>query len=123
MKGRDGTEATDAPPRDRPYDRLEIASPSGELVYGGCRRGGEPAPGDDTAALELVEPDRQRVSADAGQSRLEIDKPLRPGEELTDDEQSPAFADDVERTGDRTVLIILALRHGTRMTIPAAQAA
>jgi hypothetical protein len=44
----------------------------------------------------------------------EVDEALIAEEELTQDQEPPAVADQVERTGDRAVLIV-ALSHGSML--------
>src|ERR1700687_381900 len=53
MARRDRAEATDAPTRDCPDDRLEVASPARQLIDDRCRRRGEAPLGADAGALEV----------------------------------------------------------------------
>ena len=48
-----------------------------------------------------------------GRSFDEIGVPLRAVHQLADDEQRPALADEAERAGDRTVLVVALLTAGS----------
>src|SRR5438067_7720915 len=63
---------------------------------------------DDAGFLEPLQPGGQRIGADAGQRMLEILESARPLEQqVAQDQDRPALADDVERAGDRAAHIVI----------------
>src|SRR5262245_41504595 len=60
------------------------------------------APRENPGVLELLEPRRQRVRADAAERLFEVAKFARPlQEQVAQDQDGPAVTDDVERARDR----------------------
>ena len=59
----------------------------------------------------FVEPVGEHARADVAQAAAQIAEALRPEEELADDEDRPALADDLGRARDRAELRILEIRH------------
>ena len=96
----------DAPPSQREQHRLELAAVRGELVHGRPRRWRQHAPLHDPALLELAQPGREDVRADAGQAGGQVGEPFRAEHELAHDEQRPALADEVERVRDSAELAV-----------------
>ena len=68
-------------------------------------------PAEDARRLQLLEPRRQDVARDAGQPRGELAVAARPDEQVADDEQRPALADQLEGLGDAAVLPVVACGH------------
>jgi len=68
---------------------------------------------DDPGLLEPLQPRGQRIRADAGQRPLEIlEFPRSFEQQVAQDQDRPALADDVDRTGDRTVHVVIGRHHG-----------
>src|SRR5262249_21641193 len=65
----------------------------------------EAAP-DDSTAFELLEPLGEHVRRDPREARAQVGEALRPEDEVADDEQRPAFPDEIERAGDPAVLSV-----------------
>src|ERR1700730_6193855 len=66
---------------------------------------------EDPLVDELVEPGRQDVAGDP-KALLELIETAKAQERISDDQQGPAFADDLERAGNRAVLpLIVAVQH------------
>jgi hypothetical protein len=86
-----------------------------ELVNGRGSGRGQASTANHAAELELL----QACCKDVRSASVEAGVKIRVAEltmlkELTDDEERPALADEIERTGDRAVLVV-ALRHGGRI--------
>src|SRR5207248_9648353 len=99
------------PASEREQRLLERAPVLGELVDDGRSRGRKGPPSDHTVALELLEAGGEHVRADPRQSAAEVGEALRAEEQVTDEEQRPALADEVERASDTAELVIAPTRH------------
>src|SRR6266545_3993794 len=95
------------PERERADDRLELAAVGGQLVDLRRRRRVQTP-----FRLQLLEPRREDVRADAGQAGSEVGVALRALEQLPDDEERPALPNLAEGVGDGAVLVV-ALAHGS----------
>ena len=94
---------------------MQLATPVRELV----ERAAGAAPLHDAAGLELAESLRQHVRARA-EGGPEIGEALRPEQELADDGQRPALADDVESSGD-PARVSIATQAGHGILLPLAK--
>jgi hypothetical protein len=100
----------DPPDRELAHGRLQSGAIRGQLVDLGRSRRRQPALRHDAASLEVLEARREDVRADSWQAACKVGVALRTLQQLTDDEKSPPLANEVERVGDRTVLLV-ALAH------------
>ena len=98
-------------------DGLEAATECRETID-------EPAVGtgtadllDQTELLHLAEAFGEQVGGDPRQPAQQIGIAQRSEQQIADDEQRPSFADDVERFGEPTVLIVRPAFHATILTI------
>ena len=112
---REGSDAAEAPERED--DGLELLSTLGELVdprAGGRRQRAAPQY---SGGLELAQALGEDVGADVGQPRAQVGEALGAEQQLADDEQRPALADDVEGPRDPAAVAVRALRrrHGTSL--------
>ena len=84
-----------------------------ELVDGGRSRWTSRRLLDDSTALEVLQPRGEDVRAAAVEPGVEIRVPQAALlEKLTDDEQRPALADEVEGVCDRAVLVVRLCHDG-----------
>jgi hypothetical protein len=83
---------------------LELAPVLGQLVDGRGGRRRQLLPPHDSAGLEVAQPRREDVRADARQSAQQVGVAPGPVQQVADDQQRPALADELERVGDGTVL-------------------
>jgi hypothetical protein len=93
-----------APLPERAEDRAECSSLFGEQILGARRVGGVKPALDHAAFLELLEPSGQNAGRESRERIAEILK--APGaiqQEIAEDEDRPAIADEVEGAGDGTV--------------------
>ena len=113
----EGRHAAEAPERD--HDRLELAPALGELVDPRSRGRGERAAADDARLLEVAQALGEDVGADVWESGAQVGEALGPQQQLADDEQGPALADDVEGACDPAAVAVRALRrrHGAKSTL------
>ena len=86
----------------------------GELVDRRGGRGREAPLGDQAGGFKRAQALGEDVRADAREARLEVGVALGAQEEIADDEQRPALADDVERAGRGAELLVAA--HTTRIS-------
>jgi hypothetical protein len=94
------------PPLEESFEhRAELLARRRQEILGAWRMLLVEATLDDACVLELLQPCRQRVWADAGQTVLEILKLARAeAVEVANDEDGPALADELERSGDRAAI-------------------
>src|SRR4029453_11206209 len=100
-----------APAAERIERLAEVVARRGELVDVGRRGRGQPSLLAHPGWLEVLQPGGQDVRTDSGQCRGQVGVALLAAEQLPDDEERPALADELERVSHRAVLRI-ALRHG-----------
>src|SRR5204862_2534404 len=92
-------------------------APARRQRVGGTRRVlGVELPGDDAVLLENLETLREHIGSDPLEGALEILEAPRPGEQVADDQQRPALAEQLERLGHRTALAIT-LGHGASIVL------
>src|SRR6266511_4025689 len=77
------------PERERADDRLQLAAVGGQLVDLRRRRRIQTTFRHQPTSLQLLEPRREDVRADAGQAGSEIVEALRPLEQLPDNQEQP----------------------------------
>ena len=93
------------------HDRPELLAELGELVHGRRGRRRELATADDSASLEVLQADGEDVRPAAGEVAVQIRVAKGPVlEQLANDEERPPLPDEVERMGDRAVVVV-GLRH------------
>ena len=73
-------------------------------------------------AARSSEPRRQEIARDAGESRGELAVAARPDEQVTDDEQGPAFPDELEGLRAAGVLPVVPCGHRPQACWPRASA-
>src|SRR3569833_2482318 len=103
-----------APLPKRLEDGAEAPTLVGEQILGARRVSGVQPALDDPVLLELLESPRENARHEAGERIGEVLK--SPGalqEEVAENEDSPAIADDVESASDRTIESVN-LSHGMR---------
>ena len=106
--GRQPAHALGAPPTEGHEDRLELAAELGELVdRAPPGRLHEPAT-DDPSLLQMFEPRRQRVGADARQPVDQIAEAQRPEQQVAHHQRRPTVPDHVERRRDAAQLVVAA---------------
>ncbi len=76
----------------------------GELVDGDGRRRRQHGLADDARVLEPSQPVGEAVAPDAGEGGEEVLEALGSEQQLSDHEDGPSFAEDVERAGERAHL-------------------
>src|SRR3954454_21947005 len=102
----------------RVHHRLALWSALGELVDPRSRGGRERAATHEARLLEIAQALGQDVGADVGQSGAQIGEALGAQQQLADDEEGPALADEVEGPRDPAAIAVGALgRHGTKSTL------
>ena len=94
------------PAAEREHDRDELLSVLGELVDVRRRGGWQLAARDDPVALELTQPLAEDVRRDTRQAVTQIGESPRTEDELSQHEQRPALADEVEGAGDAALLLV-----------------
>ena len=95
------------PVREHVQDVPEPLAVLGQLVDPRRRRWLELSPADDAALLERLQARREDVRSAARQPRVEVRVAKRTlVEQLANDEQRPALADEVEGVRDRAVLVV-----------------
>src|SRR5205807_10497831 len=103
-------ERAGAPECEFPHDRLQLEAVVRQLVDPGGGRWRQRLLRGDAGGLEVAEPGCEDVRSDSGQALGEVGVALRPPQQLADDEQGPAVADDVEGVSHGAVLVVV-LRH------------
>ena len=98
----------EAPGAEREHDGLEFATVRGQLADDDPR---VRHPAEHAGRLQLLEPRRQDVARNPGQTCGELAVAARPDEQVPNDEQRPAFADQLEGLGDPAVLPVVSGRH------------
>src|SRR6516162_11282098 len=89
-----------APVPKRTQHWPQLAALGGEQILGARRVLLVEAPLDEAGLLQGLEPGGQRIGADALKRQLEVDELARPFEqEIADDQDRPAVADDLEGAG------------------------
>jgi hypothetical protein len=91
--------------------RREVTSRRRQLVDRHARRRRQAPALDHCTGLKLAQPGGKGIGADAGQPGLEVHEALRTRKKLADDQHRPALSDDVERAGNRAVLVVEAFGH------------
>ena len=86
-----------APAAESDQHRLELHAGLAQLVDLGRGRRWKLAPDDDPGPLESAEALREDVGAELRQPGADVGEALRAEQQLADDHQGPALADDVER--------------------------
>jgi hypothetical protein len=100
-----------APLRERAEHVVEGAPLRRQLVDRHRRRRRQLRPPHDTGALQVAEPSREDVRADAGERVREIGVAPLAEHQLAHDEQRPAIPDQVEGMGNGAVLVIALHGH------------
>ena len=100
-----------APLRERAEHVVEGAALRRQLVDRDRRGRRQLCPPHDTGALEVAEPSREDVRADAGERVREIGVAPLAEHQLAHDEQRPAIPDQVEGVGDGAVLVVALHGH------------
>jgi len=96
-----------SPIEQRLQHRAERATFRGQQIFGARRVLLVEAPLDDAGFFEALQPGGQRIRADAGERLLEILELARPFEQqVAQDQDRPALADDVECAGNRAPHVI-----------------
>ena len=105
------------PATKRHDDRLELLALGRQLVdLRGGRRRQRPA-AHHVSLLEVAQPLGQHIGAQARKALAEVGEALRAEEQLADDHEGPALADEVQRTGHAAGVPVGALRgHGADVT-------
>ena len=85
-----------APAAERRDDRLELLAPLGQLVDARAGRRGKLAPPHDSRPLELAQALSEDVGAGVDDARAKIREALGAEQQLADDQQRPALADEIE---------------------------
>ena len=103
-----------------PPGQLRDGGPEATAVAGECidRAGdgrGEHLAFHDAGGFELFEPSGQESWGDRTEPVLQVRVALRPAEQLANDQQRPALADDVEGVGEWAVLLIRTSRHARKL--------
>ena len=101
----------DPPSTEGPQDGLEAPALVGQLVDGPRRRRRQLAAGHEATVLHLAESRGQEVRGDAGEGPIEVGETGGAGQQLADDQQRPALADDVECLSHGAVLAVRAFHH------------
>jgi hypothetical protein len=100
-----------APAGQLAHDGPESDAVGRQLVDLGGSRWRQAALDDDLTRLEILQARRQDVGADPRQRVGEVGVALGALQQLADDQQRPALADQLERVGDGAVLLeLLAMR-------------
>ncbi len=100
-----------APPAQFEQHGFERAAERCQLVDRRAGRRGQGALGEQALFGQAFEPFGEQVRADAGEPVEQVFKAAGAGHQFTDDEQRPAFADDVERIGKAAVLLVASICH------------
>ena len=102
-----------SPAADREDHRLERLTSFGQLIHRGPPEAEHRAL-DEPDRFHVAEPQRQQVGPDAWQSVQEVRIALWPEQEVSDDQEHPAVAQDVEAARHRAVLAVAAAGHRRR---------
>ena len=95
-----------APAAELEDDRLEREAALGQLVDARARRRRELAPAHEPGLLELAQALGEHVGAEARQAGAQVGEALRAEQQLADDQQRPALADDVEGARDAAAVAV-----------------
>ena len=95
-----------APARERAEHRHQLARALGQLVVDARRHLAVALARQQAVGDHAVQPRAQLLGRDAGQHPLQLDEPARAGGEVTDDQQRPLVAHEVERAGVRRPLVV-----------------
>src|SRR3954453_10200759 len=80
---------------------LQLATASGETEEGGGHRGRRLLSVDDSGPLEVAQAVGEQIGRDAGEAVAEVGVAASVAQQqLADDQQGPAVADDVQRLGE-----------------------
>jgi hypothetical protein len=101
------TKRTRAPQRELSNDRPKLLSVFRQLVDAGGGRRRQGPFGDDAGGLEVTQAGGEDVRPDSGQVPCEVGVALRACHQLAHDEQRPPLADQIERVGDRAVVVVV----------------
>jgi hypothetical protein len=74
------------------------------------------APTEEAVLLQALETLRTQIRANVWEPVHGVGKAARAGHQLTDDEQRPAFSDDIQGVGEPTVLVVPSTGHTTEYT-------
>src|SRR5947208_1765049 len=94
----------------------EIAPARRQRVGRPRRMLGVELPGDDAVLLENLQTLRQHIGGDPGERGLKVLEAPRAGEQVADEQQRPALAEQLERLGHRTALAVT-LGHGASIVL------
>ena len=104
-----------APPAELDHRALDPAPEVGQLVDRAAGRGREPATLDEPSLLEVTQARGEEALADPGQRSQEIGEAARTKvDEVAQDQERPALADDVEGLRDGAVLLVASAHLRTR---------
>src|SRR6266545_3160889 len=104
-------EVPDAPSAKGQNDDAELMAPVGKGIRGSRGVIAVELATYEAMCLKRFQTIREHVGRHAGQTFLKVLKPHRAGEKVTDDQQRPAGAHDIERPRHRTRRIKALLRH------------
>src|SRR5918999_5238703 len=93
-----------APTRDVEDDRLEPAAELRQFVHSGPGRRWQRTPLDQPLVLEMSEPIGEQIGPDPGKPIEKVLEPPRPKQQLTNDQERPSTADDIEGLGHAAIL-------------------
>ena len=114
-RGAPQLQVTLPPVAQHPYDRAEALALLREVVLEPGGVFAVEAARDQAVRLHVFEARRERVRRDAGQRFLEVLESPRPvQEEITQHQDRPALADEVERAGDRAALLLIRPSHACK---------
>ena len=102
-----------APARERAEHRHELARALGQLVVHARRHLAVALARQQAVGDHAVQPRAQLLGGDAGQHALQLDEAPRAGGEVTDDQERPLVAHEIEGAGVRRPLVVgVALGRG-----------